>query len=633
MSESTETVIVRDRGVADVLTALSAERIEEALAGVDALAKRLGGVPMVFHLAGLASLRLGEPGKAVEAFLAAHRAEPDLREYSAALAIVMSRVGRLVDSLYYQKLSIAATREAGIPGLVPDWIGSFAEAFKNIAEAPLLRAAEAASDGGDFAAAAGFFEQECQVAPDSAPAWRGLAEASLEDGQPLRSLAAARILVSLEPDDADRLALLGRCLTHSARFDGAMAVHRRAEALRPRDPDLAWQTIVSAAHRPCADRAELAQLMSGWGRRFVPPPGPRGLRPAFGQRKIRLGLVSAHWSESGGLAALVPVIELLDRRRIELFCYVGGQVDAALAVRTRQRADVWCDLREIDDATAAVVIGNDDLDLLIDLDGPTRCTRPGLFASRPAALALSAYGIAEAAPALGFDGVIGDGVGDHLSATGANLRIRGGLAALPSNLTPLDRPSRGARPTVFGSLAHLWQIGPETAAAWAAILAAAPDTTIVLDLRRLGGLEAAHDLAGRFGTILPPDRVLSIECGDAIGDYLSGVDLLLDPIDNPQPDDALAALALGVPVVTCRSSMPRASLLATWLEAAGLAELVAPDRAAHAQAAAALARPARCRAIADRVAAIATLELATGPARQAARLGAAIHAAVIGRGP
>ena len=159
MSERLEPDHELDRAVAEILSCLAENRIEEALAAIDALAKRVGGTPLVFHLVGLASLRLNEPGKAVEALLQAHEAAPDVREYSGALSIVMSKVGRLVDSLFYQKLSIAATREAGFAGLVPDWLGNFAEAFSNNVEAPLMRAAQAALARGDYSAAATSFQK------------------------------------------------------------------------------------------------------------------------------------------------------------------------------------------------------------------------------------------------------------------------------------------------------------------------------------------------------------------------------------------------------------------------------------------------------------------------------------------
>jgi protein O-GlcNAc transferase len=618
--------------VAEILTALSDGRIEAALAGVDGLAQRLGGVPLVFYLAGLASLRLNEPGKAIEAFLTAHQAEPDLREYSGALAIVMSRVGRLVDSLYYQKLSIAATREAGIPGLLPDWIGSFGEAFRNISDAPLMRSAEAAFARGDYAAAAGFYFQECEVARDSEPAWNGLARAFLGDCKPFKAVAAAETLVELAPGSAGNVALLGTCLAQAGRFDAAMAAHRRAEALLPGDGDLAWQGVVSAARRPGVPVADLARLMTGWGGTFIPPLArPDVNAPDLDRRRIRLGLIAAHWADGEGLDALVPLFELLDRRRIELFCYADGRIDAPLAVRMRQHAAIWRDLRETDDATARFMIGNDDLDLLIELDGPTRRTRPALFATRLAGLVLGAYGIAEAATSLGFDGVIGDAGGYPSNAPGTIIRVPGGLAALPSGPTPPGDPVRAARPLVFGTLAACWQIGPETAEAWAAILAAVPDATLVLDLRRLGGLEAAHDLAARFGAVLPQDRVLSLDNVDTLADYLASVDVLLDPLDNPHPDEALAALALGRPVVTCRSAMPRAALLATWLDTAGLGELAAADRGGYVACAVAFADSDRRQAMAARVSAAVAAEIPEGARRQAGQLGTAIQAAVIGR--
>jgi tetratricopeptide (TPR) repeat protein len=618
--------------VAAILAALAEARMEEALAEIDALSKRLGGAPIVFHLVGLASLRLNEPGKAVEAFLAAHQAEPDLREYSDALSIVMSHVGRLVDSLYYQKLSIAATRHSPIPGLIPDWVGNFAEAFRSIAEAPLMKAAEAAYVRGDYAGAAALFRKESEVAPDSAAALRGLAQSLLLDNKPLKSVEAAEHLVALDGAEPRDLALLGRCLAQAGRTDEAVAMHRRAEALRPDDPDLAWAGVVTAAQHAGRDLAVPTQLMIGWGKRFAAPPRPRvPVTPAeLDRRRLRLGIVSAHWLPGDGLDALVPPLELLDRRRIELFCYASGQVDAALAVRIRQRANSWCDLRDLDDATAGVVLGNDALDVLIDLDGPIRCRHPLLFAARPARLSLTAYGLAEAAPFLGFDGVIGDALAYPAGSPGLVLRIPGGLASLPDNLAPLDRPARGDRPVVFGTLAYRWQIGPETASAWAAILAAAPDATLVLNAQRLGGLDAVHDLATRFSSLLPPERVLSVDCGNALTDYLLSVDALLDPPDNPQPDEALAALMLGVPVLTCRSPVPRAALLATWLETAGLADFAAASPQAYIAVGASLAEPSTRQAMTERAAAAVAAELPVGAARQAARLGAAIQAAALG---
>ena len=631
MSDSTEADFDLAKTVADVLSSLSEGRIEDALAAVDALAKRLGGTPLVFHLVGLTSLRLNEPGKAVEAFLSAHHAEPETREYNEALSIVLSKVGRLVDSLYHQKLAIAATRELGIPGILPDWMGNFAEAFASISEAPLMKAAEAAFARGDYPAAISSFQKETEVAPDSTAAWRGLILSYLLDGKPFESVAAAEKLVALGPDDADHQALLGRCLAHAGRFEDALAVHRRAESLRPRDADLAWQSIMTAAERPGIALSELTRFMTRWGERFLPPAGaaPKPERADLATRRLRLGIISSHWADGDGLDTLIPVIELLDRKRIELFCYAGGVVDASLAVRARQRANAWCDLRELDEATTIVVVANDELDILLDLDGPTRGAHPTLFAARPAALALSVYGIAAGAPALGFDGVIGDPAAYETEAPGRVLRISGGLATLPSNLTPLERPARAGAPIVFGSLAHFWQIGPETVAAWSAILDALPAATLVLDRQRLGGLKGANELANRYGTTLPPDRVMTADPGDNLVEYLMAVDLLLDPLDNPQPDEALAALTLGVPVLTCRSAMPRASMLATWLETAGLAELGAGNAPDYIAAAAGLAAPGGREAIAACVAAAVESARAAGPSRQAAALGAALYAAAV----
>jgi predicted O-linked N-acetylglucosamine transferase (SPINDLY family) len=208
------------------------------------------------------------------------------------------------------------------------------------------------------------------------------------------------------------------------------------------------------------------------------------------------------------------------------------------------------------------------------------------------------------------------------------VRVAGGFATLPSDLPAIERKPAHAGPCVFGTVAARWQIGPATIAAWADILAAVPGSLLVLDLDLLGGPAAAADFQQLIQAHLPADRILIKTDATPLAGYLREIDVLLDPLDNPHPDEAVIGIASGFPVVTCRSTAPRAALLASWLTRLGLDELVAANASGYIAEATALADPAsRERRIAKLSSAVAA-ERADGGAGPAARLVDALMALV-----
>src|ERR1700735_4989131 len=108
--------------VSRTMTALAHEDVAQALELIGAVQGHEPDSALTYHLVGLASLRLNEPGKAVEALEQAHRMAPEIREHAEVLSVLYSKLGRVVDSLYYKKLVLASTGTSGFPDLVPGWI-------------------------------------------------------------------------------------------------------------------------------------------------------------------------------------------------------------------------------------------------------------------------------------------------------------------------------------------------------------------------------------------------------------------------------------------------------------------------------------------------------------------------------
>jgi protein O-GlcNAc transferase len=567
----------RDETIRAALDAIEANDVER---GIE-LAQRVNELEpnsnIGLHLVGLLAIRLKEPGKAVEAFEAASKIAPDVREHIEALAIVYSKTGRLVDGLFYGKLATAAVADTGIPGMLPNWLGTFDEAFYHIADRPLVKEGQQALDSGNYLIAAEAFRREIDLDPGSVEGWRGFARALRQAGKFDDAVVAAGALMSLTETRAADLPLHASVLASAGRFDEALVAAREAESLAPDDATVAWHMVQIQGRDPNGDRVAFAALVENWGRRFVvEEQRPAPADPAeFGHRRARLGVISDHWNHGDGLDLIIPILEQLDRRGVELFVYVDGLVDTPLARRLRTRANVWQDLSDLDAETASFVVRNDNLDLLIDLDDLLVTNHAPLIAQAPAAFVLALHGDLATALAAGFTGVVGDRIAYPADAADPRiLAVEGGLVGQPVDLPPLDPATirSPGTPFVLGTLVQGWQISDATLETWRDILTALPDAVFLLDGDRLGGDASLTRIAGP----LPKAQIRLGEPG-LIEDYLASVDLLLDPIGNVASDGLIAAAARGTPGLTCRGKRVRANLAAGWLDRVGLPGLVADD--------------------------------------------------------
>ena len=572
--------MTRDEAIRAALAAIATNDLDrgiELAQQVDALEPNSN---IGLHLVGLLSLRLNEPGKAVEAFEAASRLAPDVREHIDALAIVYSKTGRLVDGLFYGKLATAATKDTGIPGMLPDWLGTFDQAFYSIDDKPLIKQGQQLFDRGDYLGASEVFRREIDLDSKSAEGWRGFARSLYHARKYDDALVASGALISVSDRRAADLSMHGLILAATGRFDEALVAGREAESLEPDDAAIGWRTVQAQGRRPEGDGAGFAALVENWGARFVTTElRPTPASPAeFLHRRVRVGVMSGHWVHGSGLDVTVPIIEQLDRRGVELFVYADGLVDAPLARRLRARANVWQDLSDLDPETAGFVVRNDALDVLIDLDDLLLTNHTPLVAQAPAPVVLALHGDLAVALAAGYTGVLGD-----RAAYGKDdpriIGIEGGLVGQPVDLPPLDpaaiRPWGSS--IAFGTLAEGWQVGEATLAAWRAILAALPNAVLILDDARLGGTDTTRQLAGQL-----PNGQLRLSEPGTDQDYLASVDLLLDPVDNPFSDGLVAAAAQGTPGLVCRAKRVRANLTAGWLDRVGLPALVADTAADYA---------------------------------------------------
>jgi len=615
--------------VVSVLEALKIGDSAEAHGRLQTVARREGDSPLALHLTGLLALRLQEPGRALGAFNAAHAARPEIREFAATLSVVHAQLGHLVDSLYFQKLVIAAQAEIGIPGLVPDWLGNFRDAFLKIPERPLLRFAEASLAKGDAGLAAKMFQRDIEVDRGSVEGWRGLATALVQAGRPLAALQASTALLSLEAHGAADLALHAEILADCGRFDDALAVMNQVDETHGDDPRLAFKRVTILARQP-GDSAGLPTAIREWSERFKSDPSPATAPNKVEGRRLRVGVVTSRWAVGDGLDLIVPTLAALPRDRIELIVYGEGATELPLARILRTRADTWHDWSDVDSETAIFLVRNERPDVLIDLDGPIRGSRPEFFLARPASRSLSLYGYPGVSSHLGFDATLLDDSAGFEAAADV-IRVPGGLASAPNDLPPiatLARAYTGAEDTgatvTFGTLSPGWAISAATLALWRRILLDLPEARLCLDPEPLGGLEIAEQIIAN----LPEGQIVIRGHGAEEPAYLDRVDVLLDPLDQPMSDANLLASMRGTPLVSLAGLKPRSSLPTAWYGSVGLADLVARDLDSYRSLAMELTQPARRARFRERLRGAIESDKGSGAAERAGRLAAALLAFV-----
>jgi predicted O-linked N-acetylglucosamine transferase (SPINDLY family) len=363
------------------------------------------------------------------------------------------------------------------------------------------------------------------------------------------------------------LALKGDSLTADDEL-----VHSTLLFIRSHDPAMTADGLC-AAHRRVGEYLEAA-LRGSW---------PTHTNSRDPDRRLRVGLVSGDFRDHAVANFLEPIVaEWRADFGIELHGYSNHALEDHVTRRLKGHMQHWHRIADLSDAVLAKQILDDGIDILIDLSGHTLLHRLRTFAHKPAPIQASW---------LGYPGTTGLGAVDyyladpHLLPPGEFDRyFTEKLVYLPAQAAFRPHPSAppvNALPAlatgslVFGSFNRLGKINAVTVSAWAQLLRALPQSTLLL---------------GDMPSDAPPSSVLELFAAEGIvrerlmfhgrctmDAYLAlhgTVDLCLDT--QPWTGGATTnhALWMGVPTLTVTGSTPASRLSASILGQVGLTRFV-----------------------------------------------------------
>lgn len=403
-----------------------------------------------------------------------------------------------------------------------------------------------------------------------------------------RALAAG-----VAPGDA--LPALGLALQEQGRVEEALACYRESIRLDASDPAAREYLLFALNLLPGPSAQEVYAEHLRWGQLLGPAPAPPPREPG---ERIRLGFVSGDFRGHSTAAFALPLVVALDRARFEVSCYSTSSACDPTTEAFKRAADHWNEIHALTDAEAARKIRNEGIDILLDLSGHTRGGRLGIFARRPAPVAITWLGYLNTTGLSAIDWRITDARADPHGASEAFHSER--LIRLPEVQwcfePPADAPTDLARGAAgdaiitFGSCNHVAKLNDRVLALWARLLAEVPQSRLIV--LAVPGARAADRILGSLAD-RGIDRARLECCGrlprDRYWQALAGIDIALDPFPYNGGATTCECLWMGVPVVSLAGRFGFARSGASILGSVGLPDLVAASEDEYVAAAARLA--------------------------------------------
>jgi len=585
-------------------------RWEEAVASFDkALAIDPGHASALVNR-GNALLQLRQPEKALACFDKALEVDPTRSDAQNNRGNVLLELGRLDDALasFDQALAID-----------PEHPGTLVNRGNVLLRLRRLDDALASFDGA------------LKRDPRFADAWNNRGNALLELGRADEALASFEKALEINPGLADALANKGFALMSARQFDAAAGALQKLLELDPQFPfglGNLWYAKLRCCDWRGLDRLK-SQIESGLrtGKRAIMPfayavtfDSPAGqLRasgiyaqsvcphrvagwqgPRYRHDRIRLAYLSTDFRAHATGYVMAELFERHDRATFETIAISMGFDDGSeMQSRLRAAFDRFVDVRGKSDSEIAALVREMEVDIAVDLKGFTENSRPGIFALRPAPVAVAYMGFPATTSADFIDYVIADRIivpeAEHGSYSEKVVYLPNSYWVNDSKKRISERtPSRaeaGLPETgfVFCCFNNNYKIRPDFFDVWMRLLHKVEGGVLWLfEGNPAVSRNLRHEAQARG---IAPERLIFAP-RMPLADHLARhrlADLFLDTLPCNAHTTATDALWVGLPVLTCAGTTFVGRVCASLLAAIGMPEMIAGSLAAYEAAALELA--------------------------------------------
>ncbi|MCG8512016.1 MAG: hypothetical protein MI741_22605 [Rhodospirillales bacterium] len=537
----------------------------------------------------LASFGENDFSSAVTYARAAIDIAPTILEYADLLAVIYGTAGDLNNATFYAKLGSVNSSAEHVKAWVPASIPQFTEAFFETRQRPFFQNGLAAAARGSWGESEHWFRQHLAFQPRDADAFAGLANALMIQGLYVPAVETLRAARHAVPNDVRIGQLLGTSLASLGQFTESRSIDRRAMSESPEDPVVHASAHANLLMDPDAPAISLAEDAREWGSRFgISPDEAMPPRVPSSKRRLTVGYLIGAMDRSSPARGLAEILARHDSNKFRVVGFGSGQLSDSFNMVFQKCFETWLDTRETDPLTFGSLVAAEDVDILVDVIGWATPTLLTAYGARMAPVQISWDGCPYGTGLGNMDAILTDSTldpedGDAMPYVEKPVRLKNGctIAELPlPSAEVYETPDKGDGPVLAADVT-LAEADPVTVEAWAAILRAVPDASLILYDRGFHNATALPKLIGMFGNHGMAHRV-DIISSIELEEFFGYADILLVPRQSARIDVVARALSAGLPVVCWKGDAKHRRQAASLLHFAGLeGELVAGSQAQY----------------------------------------------------
>jgi len=498
-----------------------------------------------------------------------------------------------------------------------------------------------------FGEALSAYDRATAVEPNLAAAWLGRGNVLFDLRRADEALAAYDKALSHDRNSAEAWVGRGNVFSILKRHAEAFAAYDKAFSLKPEltglegdrirsrmqicdwgDLEAECDRLLRAVRDGKANTSPFAFLGTGasgadelacaraWATRRYPAPALPLSGTPYAHEKIRIGYLSADFREHPVSYLIAGVFERHDRARFEITGISIGPADSSpIRHRLEKSFDKFIDASGLGIDDTARRVREEEIDVLVDLNGYTQNARTAILGRRPAPIQVNYLGYPGTMGAEYIDYIVADPV---LVPEQHRAHYQEKVVWLPHSYLPHDAASRAIseqrvarhefglpeRGFVFCCFNNAYKLNPRLFASRMRILQAVEGSVLWLSRDNDTAVENLRKEAAAAG--VDPARLIFADRVPSSSEHLARhrlADLFLDTLPYNAHTTASDALWTGLPVLTQVGETFAGRVAASLLTAIDLPELIAETEPQFERLAIEFATdPARLAAVAAKLA-------------------------------
>ena len=442
--------------------------------------------------------------------------------------------------------------------------------------------------------AVGHFREAVRRAPDDLGANLKLGLILSTTGHVSEAMQIGKRLAEAFPNRPEGFSLLANGLHEQGLCEQSRAAFDEALSKNTDDTTLIGNALFSSLYSDTLSDDDILAIHTQLSSRLHKlatqhdRPAPCAARAISERSRIRVGYLSPDLLKHPVGYFVEPILEHHNRQHFEVVCYSDNASVDELTKRLQNLDLTWHECAAWSDSRLEDQIRSDKLDILIDLSGHTAKNRAMVLARKPAPVLATYLGYPGKTERPANDWLIAD---HHLCPSNQRLDSHERIARL-SNCFLCYQPQPGipdvAPPPfekngfiTFGSFNHLAKLTDSTVRLWSRVLAAVPESRLVLKALPLADEGTREPTRQRFADCgINPERISPLPPTVPLSAFMaeySRMDIALDTVPYNGGTTSCDALWMGVPVVTLPGGRFSSRMGASVLNTVGLSELIADN--------------------------------------------------------